>query len=150
MHTSEAPSAALRWLRFTAPRAREGARRIVEGSVWEFWDGDWREMGAVDAPEDAPRMSREIGLFREYAQMQRERVTDFRGVLPDEYAVEVTNARGEARVDYKGVPIKNADGTLNKYGKALIEAHETPNRRESELASEINAVRSDAAREAST
>jgi hypothetical protein len=55
-------------------------------------------------------------------------------VLPDEFAVEVdTTVRdengevvrpGEKRIDYEGVPIKNADGSLNKYGKAIIEMHE--------------------------
>lgn len=143
--TTAPPSDALRWLRFVAPRAAEGARRFVDGSLWVFHGGDWHETEPDGRP--ALKADRTGDLFQQYARMQRERVTDFSGVLPDQYAVEVTNARGETRVDYKGVPIKNADGTLNKYGKALIEAHETPNKRESELASEIHAVRADQARE---
>ncbi len=35
---------------------------------------------------------------------------------------------------------KAMDYCLNKYGKALIEAHETPNKRESDVAAEINAT----------
>lgn len=45
-------------------------------------------------------------------------------VLPEECAVEVTNVLGEKRIDYKRIPIKNADGTPNKYGKVLVEMHE--------------------------
>lgn len=133
-----APDPRLRWLRFVAPRADEGARRVLDGEAFAFLGGDWRSMGPVAAA--APKVSKRDELFLDYARKQRERVTDFSGVLPEQYAVEVDDGRGGKRVDYVGVPIRNADGTLNKYGKALIEAHETPNKRETEVAAEINAM----------
>lgn len=133
-----APDPRLRWLRFVAPHADEGARRVLDGETFAFLGGDWRNVGPVAA--EAPKLSRREQLFLEYARRQRERVTDFSGVLPEQYAVEVEDERGGKRVDYVGVPIKNADGTLNKYGKALIEAHETANKRETEVAAEINAM----------
>ena len=43
--------------------------------------------------------------------------------LPDECAFEVVGPHGEKRIDYKGVPIKNADGTPNKYAKRLVDMH---------------------------
>lgn len=142
MHAALAPDTATRrWLQFVEPRPRRGTSRVYGGVRWEFADGEWRGFAEVEAP----RMSRADELTLEYARMQRERVTDFSDVLPEQYAQEVPDGRGGTRVDYVGVPIKNADGTLNKYGKALIEAHETPNRRESELAQELNAVKADAA-----
>lgn len=49
---------------------------------------------------------------------------DICDALPEECAVEVTGVRGEKRIDYKKVPIRNADGSLNRYGKNLIELHE--------------------------
>lgn len=48
---------------------------------------------------------------------------DISAALPDQFAVEVTGVRGEKRIDYKGVPIRNADGTLNKAGKNLLDLH---------------------------
>jgi len=133
-----APDPRLRWLRFVAPHADEGARRVLEGERYVFLGGDWRHAGP-DA-DNATKLTKRDELFLDYARKQRERVTDFRGVLPEQYAVEVDDGRGGKRVDYVGVPIRNADGTLNKYGKALIEAHETPNKRETDVAAEINAT----------
>lgn len=134
-----------RWLAFVEPSPKQGARRTTHGCVWEYRGSEW--VGMSLEPEHVAD-DRQGDLLQQYARMQRERVTDFSGVLPDQYAQEVPDGRGGTRVDYVGVPIKNADGTLNKHGKALIEAHETPNRRESELAQELNAVKAEAAGDA--
>lgn len=126
----------VRELRFTQPTPRDGKRVSMAGRLFEAFSGEWWEHTTADW---RPPTKRER-LFRRYAEMQRERTTDFRGVLPQECAVEVSDGRGGTRIDYRNVPIKNADGTLNKAGKALIEAHETQNRKEVELAQEINAT----------
>ena len=47
--------------------------------------------------------------------------SDVCDALPDECAVEAEGVRGEKRIDYKKVPIRNADGTLNKAGKNLLD-----------------------------
>lgn len=135
---SDSHETVYRWLRHTVRRPEEGMSRVLDGDLWLFVGGDWRCRGPVDA-EPPPVPSRAAQLLHRHAEMQAERVTDFRGVLPDQYAVEVDD-RGKKRTDYIGVPIRNADGSLNKYGKALLDAHETPNRRESELGQEISAV----------
>lgn len=142
----------VRELRFTHPCPGDGEQRRMAGRLFEGFGGQWWERD--ERTDDAIRrylgsMSRldrrRADLFRRWAEMQRQRTTDFRGVLPEECAVEVVDeARGTTRTDYVNVPIKNADGTLNRYGKALIEAHETQNRKESELAMEINATPQDA------
>lgn len=138
----------VRELRFARPTPKDGEQARIAGRLFEGFGGDWWErderMGE-EVRQYLSRMSRSdrrrADLFRRWAEMQRKRTTDFRGVLPEECAVEVVDeARGTTRTDYRNVPIKNADGTLNKYGKALIEAHETQNRAESELAAEINAT----------
>lgn len=138
----------VRELRFARPTPRDGEQARIAGRLFEGFGGDWWErderMGE-EVRQYLSRMSRSdrrrADLFRRWAEMQRKRTTDFRGVLPEECAVEVVDeARGTSRVDYRNVPIKNADGTLNRYGKALIEAHETQNKAESELAAEINAT----------
>ncbi len=49
---------------------------------------------------------------------------DISDALPEECAVEVTGIRGKKRIDYNGVPLRNADGTMNKYAKNLIDLHE--------------------------
>ena len=143
MNYSEAELAdpVLREIRFVSPHPRDGERRFVSDRLFEARHGRWYERPFVDWIP--PKPTREQALFHDYARLQRQRVTDFRGVLPEECAVEVSDGRGGTRIDYNNVPIKNADGSLNKYGKALIEAHETPNRIESDLASEINAVQAD-------
>lgn len=48
---------------------------------------------------------------------------DICDALPEECAVEVVGVHGEKRIDYKNIPIKNADGTKNKYAKNLIDMH---------------------------
>ena len=48
---------------------------------------------------------------------------DISSALPEECAVQVTGVRGKKRVDYKKVKIRNADGSLNKYGKNLLDLH---------------------------
>lgn len=137
----------VRELRFSRPSPKDGEQRRIAGRLFEGFGGDWweRDERMAEAVRShlaslSPADRRRGDLFRRWAQMQRERTTDFRGVLPDQYAVEVSDGRGGTRTDYVGVPIKNADGTLNRAGKALIEAHETQNRRESELAAEIAAT----------
>ena len=138
----------VRELRFTHPHPRDGKRVSMAGRLFEGFGGDWWERDERMGEQVRQYLStlsrsdrRRADLFRRYAEMQRARTTDCRGVLPEECAVEVVDeARGTTRTDYVGVPIKNADGTLNRYGKALIEAHETQNRAEAELAMEINAT----------
>lgn len=150
----------VRELRFARPTPRDGEQRRMAGRTFEGFAGEWWERTHADAHREAVEKMlaglsradrRRNDLFARWAKMQRERTTDFRGVLPEQYAHEVETRyvtesgaeRVERRVDYLGVPIKNADGTLNKSGKALIEAHETQNRRESELAAEIAATPAD-------
>lgn len=137
----------VRELRFSRPSPADGEQRRAAGRLFEGFGGDWWERdertdAVIRAHLDGMSRSdlRRADLFRRWAELQRKRTTDFRGVLPEQYAVEVSDGRGGTRVDYVGVPIKNADGTLNAAGKALIEAHETQNRAESEVAAEINAT----------
>jgi hypothetical protein len=49
--------------------------------------------------------------------------SDIIDALPEECAVEAVGVHGEKRIDFKGVPIKNADGSLNKYAHNLIDMH---------------------------
>jgi len=49
---------------------------------------------------------------------------DISSAMPEQFAVEAEGPRGEKRIDYIGVPVKNADGTPNKYAKRLIDMHE--------------------------
>jgi hypothetical protein len=66
--------------------------------------------------------------------------SDLKDAIPDEFAVEtIIPARGvnwpaETRVDYRRVRIKNADGTLNKTGKNLVDLH----RPQARIGGEIN------------
>lgn len=60
--------------------------------------------------------------------------SDIISAMPAENAVVSHDARGNERVDFKGVKIKNADGTLNKYGKRMVEMH----RKQSKLAGELS------------
>jgi hypothetical protein len=66
--------------------------------------------------------------------------SDLKDAIPDEFAVEtIVPARGknwpaEKRVDYRRIRIHNADGTLNKTGKNLVELH----RPQARIGGEIN------------
>ena len=137
----------VRELRFARPSPKDGeqahiAGRHFEGFGGEWWERDEHTSAAISRYLEGLSCSdrRRADLMRRWAELQRKRTTDFRGVLSDQYAVQVSDGRGGVRTDYVGVPIKNADGTLNRAGKALIEAHETQNRIESELAAEIAAT----------
>jgi len=48
---------------------------------------------------------------------------DICDALPAENAVEVVGVRGEKRIDYKGIRIKDASGGLNRSAKNLIDLH---------------------------
>src|SRR5512138_3003185 len=112
----------VRELRFSRPSPKDGEQRRTAGRLFEGFGGDWWErderMGnAVRQHLEGLSRSdrRRADLFHRWAEMQRKRTTDFRGVLPEECAVEVVDAaRGTTRTDYLNVPIKNADGTLNR------------------------------------
>lgn len=86
-------------------------------------------MNEPDAPEtETEPVKSEITmdyiLARKKVRAARPSQSDICDALPEENAVEVTDERtGKKRIDYKGVKIKNADGTLNKYGKNLIDMH---------------------------
>ena len=84
-------------------------------------------MNEPEAPE--PELKSEVTmdyvLARKKVRAARPTPSDMADALPEECAVEVVDERtGTKRIDYKGIKIKNADGTLNKYGKNLIEMHE--------------------------
>ena len=55
--------------------------------------------------------------------------SDLAAAIPDEFAVEtIVPARGvnwpaRKRIDYKGIRLRNADGTPNKIAKNLVELH---------------------------
>lgn len=50
--------------------------------------------------------------------------SDICDALPEECAVEATGVHGEKRIDFEKVPIKDASGDLNQYGKNLIDMHQ--------------------------
>lgn len=60
--------------------------------------------------------------------------SDISSAMPAENAVAVTGPDGNERVDYVGVKIRNADGTLNKYGRRMVEMH----RKQAELGHELS------------
>lgn len=64
--------------------------------------------------------------------------SDISSAMPAENAVHTQDAHGASRVDYRGVKIKNADGTLNKYGRRLIEMHEKQARLGAELSLKVS------------
>ena len=75
----------------------------------------------------------------------RPSTSDMAAAIPDEFATEVTvPARGKdwkasKRVDYKRVKIRNADGTLNKVGKDMLDLHGPARRLGAEVMDKLNA-----------
>lgn len=71
--------------------------------------------------------------------------SDMADAVPDEFAVEVdVPARGEnwkatKRIDYKGVGIRNADGTLNKVGKDMLDLYGPSRRLGADIMDRLNA-----------
>lgn len=61
----------------------------------------------------------EVAKVRDAAPKQ----SDIDGAMPRECAVPAVDARGQERIDYVGVPLKNADGSPTKYAKSLVELH---------------------------
>lgn len=49
--------------------------------------------------------------------------SDIDSAMPPECAVKRVDERGREHTDYIGVPLRNADGTPNKYAKRLGELH---------------------------
>lgn len=72
-----------------------------------------------------------VGFQEAIAKQDELRPTpsDLADAIPAEFAVEtIVPARGvnwpaRKRIDYKGIRLRNADGTLNKTGKNLLDLH---------------------------
>lgn len=65
--------------------------------------------------------------------------SDIVSAMPAENAVVSRDARGNERVDFKGVRIKNADGTLNKYGRRMLDMHKKQAQLSAELSAKVSA-----------
>lgn len=97
---------------------------------------------------DEPRGTKVPDAFSDaIAKMYAARpsASDMADAIPDEFATEVdVPARGEnwkasKRIDYKKVRIRNADGTLNKTGKDLLDLHGPARRMGAEIMDRLNA-----------
>lgn len=110
-----------RWLDFVSPR---GESRLVRGVRYErhsdrLWYGrEYRpdETRAPDLAIDADRYARKVTAYK---PSQGDVDDACRGLEPT--LVETDEG---TRIDYNDVNIRNADGTLNKYGKRLRELYE--------------------------
>lgn len=65
--------------------------------------------------------------------------SDIVSAMPAENAVHTRDAYGRERVDFKGVKIKNADGTLNKYGRRMLDLHKKQSQLGAELSAKVSA-----------
>jgi hypothetical protein len=74
----------------------------------------------TDGPIEVPAGFQEAMAKVDAAKPSQADICD---ALPEECAVEVTTLRGEKRIDYKKIPVRNADGTANKYAKNLADLH---------------------------
>lgn len=118
---------ATRWLESfgrRVPRAFKGRTYRWDGAAW------WHYREVVEAHDQrrdgrAPDLVLDGELAAAVAQAdecgasQGDIDDAFRGLEP----VEVVTPSGEKRIDYPNVPLKNADGSLTKYGKRMIDLH---------------------------
>jgi len=96
------------------------------------------EPEVVTAPTHAIT-GEEVQDWMKVREAQRDAASQHADAFSDEFAVEVEDVRGETRVDHKGIPIRNADGTLNAAGKAWLEINEPVDRLEQEIADRMRA-----------
>src|SRR5689334_17117745 len=73
------------------------------------------------------------------ARAQADVGAQLRDAISDQFAVEVEGVRGEKRIDYKKIPIRNADGSLNRNGRALLEINAPALRMGQEVADKMKA-----------
>lgn len=70
----------------------------------------------------------------------RPSASDIASAMPRENAVVSTDpTTGRERVDYEGVKIRNADGTLNKVGRRMLDLHAPQARLAAELSQKVSA-----------
>lgn len=83
----------------------------------------------------------EGALLEEVVKVQKSgpSASDLASAMPSECAVQHTDEMGNERIDYEGVPLKNADGTPNKYAKRLAELHMPRARKGAELSQKLAA-----------
>lgn len=87
----------------------------------------------VPAGEPVSVTDDQARAWMEVLKAQRDAAAQHADAFSDEYAVEKTDVRGNKRIDYEGVPLRNADGTLNAAGKAFLEIYEPADRVEQEV-----------------
>lgn len=120
-----------RWLNFVCPR---GDSWIVKGERWQRASTGWVRYEERTDERESRTPAMEIDADA-YGQAIRHRPTQadvdhaFRGLKP---TVVLDPLTGAERRDYE-VPLKNSDGTLNRYGKAAVEMTEGPAKKEREF-----------------
>lgn len=107
------------------------ARRLVRGELWERRDGQWTTLRAFPDLRELRRDGRAPIVIDGEAmdtlvRVQRAKPSQgdikdaLRGLEPTPVEDPLT---GETREDFANVPLKNADGTLTKYAKNLMDLH---------------------------
>lgn len=117
-----------RWLTWVSTPTR-AVRWVVKGETWELRENHWCKR--VMVPE-VHEMVNAAGRSPDLA-LDADEVTAGDRLRPSQGDVDdamrgleptlVPDADGGTRVDYANVPLKNADGTMSKYAKRLIDLH---------------------------
>lgn len=117
-------------------------RRLVRGELWERRDGAWttvrtfpdlrelRRDGRAPIVIDGDAMESLVAVQRSKPS-QGDIKDALRGLEPTPVEDPLT---GEVREDFANVPLRNADGTLTRYAKNLMDLH-APAARASDVAS---------------
>lgn len=118
-------------------------RRLVRGELWERRDGAWTTLRAFPDLREQRRDGRAPIVIDGDAMdtlVKAHRSKPSQGDIKDALkGLEPTPVEdpltGELREDFANVPLKNADGTLTKYAKNLMDLH-APAARASDAASQ--------------
>lgn len=89
---------------------------------------------APELLEVTPEMAADAGKFR---AARHDAASQYADAFSDEYAVEHETVRGGKVIEYENVPIRNADGSLNAAGKALLEIQKPVDRAEGAVADKL-------------
>lgn len=123
-------------------------RWLVKHEMWELEDGEWVTRRYVPSLHELERDGRRpiiIGQDAVEAASSLERAKPTQGDIDDAFkGLEPTLAidpDGNERTDYKRIPLKNADGSLTKYAKRLIDMHQPTIEKGLELSSKIQTAR---------
>jgi hypothetical protein len=81
----------------------------------------------------------QIADFQKLREAQLDAASQHGDAFSDEFAVEVEGVRGEKRIDHEKVRIRNADGTLNKAGRAWMDITDAVDKVEEVIGEKIRA-----------